>query len=666
MSFANQLTDLIQRKTDGHPLFATLLIQWLLERGDIVQSDDGWTLAHAISDEDVHAPEGVRSIIRTKLETLEEDDQRALQYASVEGDEFQSTVLAHLLDVDDVELEERLARLDRTHRLVRTVAEEELPDGTLTTRYRFSHALYRDALYDDVVSKRRVRLHRQIGQRLLDHHQDHAARIAAPLAVHFERGRDFPQAVEFLIRAGDNATHVYAYAEAEILYSRALALVDRIDTAVRTGTEATIREKRGTTRFSLCRFPGAIEYYTRLVELGRTLEDTAVEFAGLSSLTKTLFFSHRLDETAERAGQALAVAESSDSAAWQADVMNMVGLKHLCYGELGDAKQTLDQAVALARSANHRAALGFALTWRAALHYWQSEYETAQDTLAEAVQLNADLRDGFQLLASLFFQGLVWGNQGRMSESLKVLNEALAMAQRNGDSFWWPRLPNCIGWIYRELQDFDRAMAHDQQGVKVGREHGVLEAQANSLINLGIDYTHGSQHGEPLTAFREVEDIFTRDAWFRWRYNIRLQAALTEHWLKQDDLELAETFAHRLRDTATEHDAWKYVAVADNMLARIAIARGHLSEGVTCMEAALEQLRQHPCPIVTWKIESACGRTYEALGEAQKATAAFERAAAVVHDIAGDIDDETLRTTFLTSPAVQRVTAPPDRTDTSA
>ena len=230
-----------------------------MERGDIVRSEDGWTLQHAVTDVQIHAPQGVRSIIRTKLEALGDDDQRALQYASVEGEEFQSAVLAHLLDVDDAELEERLARLDTVHRLITTVAEEELPDGTLTTRYRFSHALYRDALYDDVVSQRRVRLHRQIGQRLHYHYRDQASRIAAPLAAHFERGRDFVRAVDHLIQAGNNATHAYANADAEARYSHALSLVDRLETEAQAKTEVIIREKRGATRFALSRFPEAID-----------------------------------------------------------------------------------------------------------------------------------------------------------------------------------------------------------------------------------------------------------------------------------------------------------------------------------------------------------------------------------------------------------------------
>ena len=656
--FASQLTGLIQRKTDGHPLFATLLIQWLLDRGDIVRSPDGWTLSHVVADEHIQAPQGVRSIIQTKLEALDDDDQRALQYASVEGEEFQSAVLAHLLDVDDVELEERLAPLDTRHRLIATVAEEELPDGTLTTRYRFSHALYRDALYGDVVSQRRVRLHRKIGQRLVDHYQDQASRIASKLAGHFERGRDFARAVDYLIQAGDNATQAYANGEAEAQYGRALALVDRLDPEVQAKTTVTLCEKRGTTRFALSRFSEAVDDFTQMVDVARAIDDPAAEFAGLRSLTQALFYSHRLDETTERAGQALAVAERSDSAAWQADVMNLVGLKQLCYGELQDATRSLDDAIALARSVDHRSALGQALTWRAALHYWQSNYAAADDMLVESVRLNADSQDGFQLLASLFFRGLVLGNQGRMSESLAVLNEAVAMAERNGDVFWWPRLPNCIGWIHRELQDVDRAADFDQQGLDIGRKHAVLEAQANSLINLGVDHTHAGRHGHVLPAFREVEDIFARDAWFRWRYNIRLQAGFAEHCLKEGDADKTEDFARRLRDTATEHEAWKYVALADSVLARCAIARGNLPEGVTLLEAALHQLRQHPCPIVTWKIESALGHAQRDLGDHDQATAAFTRATTIIHEIAGQVDDEALRTTFLGSAAVGNVLNP--------
>ena len=104
------------------------------------------------------------------MDSLAEEDRRALQFASVEGQEFLSTVVSNLLGVDEVDLEETLARIEKTHRLVVTLGEEELPDGSLATRYRFAHALYQNFLYGGLVAKRKVMLHRQAGEQLARHY----------------------------------------------------------------------------------------------------------------------------------------------------------------------------------------------------------------------------------------------------------------------------------------------------------------------------------------------------------------------------------------------------------------------------------------------------------------------------------------------------------------
>src|SRR5262249_20658934 len=195
--------------------FATSLVQFLADRGDIAKTNSHWALERELAEMDLEAPESVRGMIHRKIEVLEEEDRRALQYASIEGQEFTSVMVATLLGVDDLALEERLDRLHRVHRLIETLGEEDWPDGALVMRYRFAHSLYRNVLYGDLVNKRRVLLHRQAGEVLLEHYGAHALRIATQLAMHFERGRDFSRAVTYLIQAGDNATKIYANAEAE-------------------------------------------------------------------------------------------------------------------------------------------------------------------------------------------------------------------------------------------------------------------------------------------------------------------------------------------------------------------------------------------------------------------------------------------------------------------
>jgi len=58
-----------------------------------------------------------------------------------------------------------------------------------------------------------------------------------------------------------------------------------------------------------------------------------------------------------------------------------------------------------------------------------------------------------------------------MSAALSTLQQAIEKARRNGDLFWYPRMPNSIGWLHRELQDFEGAHKYDQQELKSRAKH---------------------------------------------------------------------------------------------------------------------------------------------------------------------------------------------------
>jgi serine/threonine protein kinase len=651
--FPPEFPALVHAKTEGHPLFVTGLLQLLVERGDISNAGNHWSLTRELAEMDLEAPETVRSMIRKKLESLEEDDRHALQYASVEGKEFLSTVLASLLGGDELELEERLAHIERAYRLIETVGEEELPDGSLATRYRFAHALYQNVLYGDLVSKRRILLHRQAGERLAEHYGRQSARIAAQLAMHFERGRDSLRAVEYLAHAGDNAANLYASSEAAEHYGRAINLADKLPDDERPEKLFTLHQKRGKAYLALGRFGEAVDDFTEMLDEARRLSSPEKESAALNALTMTLFYSHRLDEITERADEILRAAERANSTALRIEAMQVLALKHLGYGQLAEAKPMLDEIIEGARKIDHKSVLLTGLAWRGILHFFQTEYDVAEGVLLEAQALARELHDAFLLLESYFVLGMVRGNQGRMSEALATFDEGLEIARRYGDKFWSPRMPNCIGWLYRELQDFEKAVEFDRQGLEAGRRENVLEAQANSLINLGINHGRARQNEKTASAFREVKEIFRRDAWFRWRYNIRLEAGACEHSLARGDLAQAEEHAQKLLETATHYEARKYIAVAHKLLAEIATARGDLKTAAEELNDALAQLRTHPVPVVAWKTYAALGRLRAQSGDSEGAGEAFAEAARIIDEIAGRVRDEKSRLVFLDSPLVR-------------
>jgi len=644
---------LIHRKTEGHPLFATGAVQLLVERGDITRTGDTWILSRPLSEMDLQVPASIRSMIVKQLEVLEEEDRRALQYASVEGEEFSSTIVAGLLGCEELDLEERLSRVDRMHRLIRTLGEDELPDGSMTTRYRFAHALYQNLIYEDLLSKRRVLLHRQAGEILVRCYRGQTARVAAALATHFERGRDFSRAIEYLMEAAKVAASRYANAEAEQHYTRALCLVEKLPSEQQAPLRVTLHHRRGTTRLAAAQYPEAAADFDRMLDGARAMGDSFRECTALIALADAHFYAHRIPAMGQRAQEALDIAERLGDQVLRSESMAQLARKSQVIGELTASRKLYDRSIAIGRAIQHRQ-LSMQLTYSGALHFFQTEYATAESVLTEASRLASELRDGVNLPQCLFFLGITRGNLGHISPALATLHEALEMSRCNGAQMVACKIPNCLGWLHRELQDFESMLQYDREALEVSRKHRILEAEANALINLVQDYTCIGESERAAKLIGEVEAIRNHDAWHAWRFfDIRLQAATAEYCLSQGQLEQAARHARLLLANSNRQRTPKYITVAHKTLAEIALAAGDYATAEAELGAAFVQMETHPAPLVAWKCLAILGRLRLRMGDGEAARQAFAKGASIAEDIASTIADQRLRAVFLDSPAVR-------------
>ena len=195
--FPPTLAGALHARTEGLALFVRSLVDLLRDQGEIVREEDGAVLTRPVEELDLEPTKGLLDLVRHHLELLPEEQREILQHASVSGREFLSAVVAHLVGAEEAEVEERLRHLSQVRRLIEARGEEELPDGTLATRYRFNHGLYQSVLYQDLVASRRVRIHRMVAERLQHHWGEEAHRLASEIAEHCELGRDFEGAVSF-------------------------------------------------------------------------------------------------------------------------------------------------------------------------------------------------------------------------------------------------------------------------------------------------------------------------------------------------------------------------------------------------------------------------------------------------------------------------------------
>src|SRR5256886_14457304 len=212
--FPPDLPAVIHAKTEGSPLFMADLVRYLRDCHVIGQDNGAWVLARSVPDLERDLPESVRSMIQKKIAQLSEADVRLLTAASVQGFEFDSGVVAKAVAIDAAAIEERLDVLERVHSFIRFVNEQELPDRTLTLRFRFVHVLYQNALYASLRPTRRASLSAAVAQALVDYYGEKSTALAAELALLWEAARDFPRAVDCFLLAAQNAVRVFANHEA--------------------------------------------------------------------------------------------------------------------------------------------------------------------------------------------------------------------------------------------------------------------------------------------------------------------------------------------------------------------------------------------------------------------------------------------------------------------
>jgi predicted ATPase len=165
----------------------------------------------------------------------------------MQGYQFDSAVVATVLEMDPARVEERLDALERVYDFVRLAEEKEFPDRTLTLMYRFVHVLYQNALFGSVRATRKARLSAAVADALLGFYGERRREIASELAYLFEAARDYLRAAEFFRLAAQQAVQVYAAQEAVTLARRGLGLLEALpDTRERHQRELPLQVVLGS------------------------------------------------------------------------------------------------------------------------------------------------------------------------------------------------------------------------------------------------------------------------------------------------------------------------------------------------------------------------------------------------------------------------------------
>jgi DNA-binding winged helix-turn-helix (wHTH) protein/predicted ATPase len=345
--FPDRLKRSIYHRTEGNPLFMVNLVQYLTDHKMVVEEQGAWKLGVELSEVDKGVPGNLRQLIEKQIERLSPEQRAVLEAATVAGMEFSAVAIAAGLDRPVEWVEQQCNELARLHHLLSPGWLVELPDGTLSTRYRFIHILYRDVPYRVMAPMRRSQIHQRIAEHGVAIYGNHRSEIAAELAMHFEQSRDWPRAVQYLVQAAENATRKSAHHEATDLAQRGLTILKLMaESAERDQHEVSLRMILILSLMAVKGFAwaGVEQVYADGKDLFRSSKPSAERFNWLYLLGLLHMFRGKIRPALEIADQVVDLAEGLKDSRLIMEAHRAKGSTLLEMGRCSEALERVDRA----------------------------------------------------------------------------------------------------------------------------------------------------------------------------------------------------------------------------------------------------------------------------------------------------------------------------------
>lgn len=560
------LAQLLHRRTDGNPLFLVNMFDYLISHQVITLTNGHWRVEHDVQSAAVAMPDGLRQLIRRHVERLRVEEQQLLAVASVVGTEFTAAAVAAGLTQDPLQTEERCEDLARRACFVQAHGAAEWPDGTVTARYRFIHSLYRDALYESIPAGKRASLHRQVGTRLEQGYGNQAHDIAAELAVHFERGRDYDKAVQHVRQAAKNAIRRCGYGEAIAHLQKGLDLLRPCaDTSQRRRQELALVLLLGLSLIATKGYadPEVGRVYTQALALCGQ-EDTPQRYWALWGLQIFSLMRAELQQARELGEQLFQLAERLHDAELLGVAHYVLATTLTSLGELQPARAHLEQAIDLCATQQHDRLRAACLSFLPRV-LWSLGYPTqAEETMRQALALSQAIAHPFTAVMTSCLAALLYLMRREWPVAQHHAETALRLADEYGFTDWRSQALVFQGYAMVRQGGAREGILRMRQGLRAYDETDAVLRRPLFHGLLAEAYGRVARPEEGLTVLADAltttqqQGLRLQEAWLHWcQGELILQAAESQrpHRPSSAAQRVAETCFQQALDLARHHHA---------------------------------------------------------------------------------------------------------------
>ena len=552
--FPSGFADLIYRRSGGNPLFMVTILQDMVKKGLIAQTDGRWTLGVALEDVEPSVPETLDQLIEMQFQQLSALEQLILRSASVAGERFSVWAITTAAEIDRGSIEDACEGLSERLQFIQAAGIHELANGQVSAHYDFRHSLYREVLYRRLSEVTRSRLHLQLAQRLKAFCDPCELELASELALHFEGGHDYEQAIRYLILASENAAGRFAYRDSLEILRHALDLAVKLSPALRDELEVQVLESMGHSHFALGALVQSAHAYATAAERTR---QAGLKTAQLRVLTSAMYPLGFIDP-----GQGLAALEEAVKVSMSVnDPTRLAGTQMLAAAcrlvfdtwSPTDAELCTSSYETLLRL-DHSELDPYQQIVYAHILMLKGNYGESLDLCERSVSEASVCRVGHVVnflahFGALSAKTIALVHMGQLGKVLQITQAGRASPDENLAQYW--QLSFREAWLRAVAFDFEGARRVCHETGKVGAEHPVLYGQTIDQMAAGYIALYGGKYAQAIKHFRDVHEPAVRAKFFLhwwWRLMARLESSNT--WLMLGDLSRAGTAADSFLESA--------------------------------------------------------------------------------------------------------------------
>ncbi len=479
--YDSAVCETLYTETEGNPLFIRELVRSWITSGTLQRDPQGvWKLTtEEISTAQV--PESLKELIGTLLRRVPRRAHAVLSYAAIAGRACELLLLREVLHQPEEALLDRLDDL----RILGLIVEHE-------GRYRFSHELIRQVVYDSLSTDRKRLGHKKIAEALKKLYSDRLDELSRELAEHCERARLWEGALTYMLRAARRAQRAYAYSDALALADKALRLYDKLEvqrSARLRKTKLELLECYTDLFPTIYDIKPALErlqtLISEMISLAQELGETALLCQAYQKRAWIELAAGRREAAQNALRAALEISQELPDRSVTARVLYNIGDVHAQVGEHSQALEYFRRAGELWASLGDRHRQAYALRNSAIIQLFLGEYAQAQQNLETALsefQRAADLRGQATVLNNL---GLVLCELSQWAGAQECYERAYELMSQVGDQRGLGVILLNMGTLQNEQGRYTEALSYFEQVLGMLKEVGLKGLEVGTLSEKG-------------------------------------------------------------------------------------------------------------------------------------------------------------------------------------